>query len=434
MGIVRTPGTGSGEPGTEAPRTHGAPFPVPGSRSCRQDFPILTTKVRGATPLVYLDNASTTQKPQVVIDATSRYYAEENANIHRGVHWLSERATEAYDRVRQAARAFLGAEHAHEIVFTRGTTEGINLVASSFGEAFVKPGDEIVVTEMEHHSNLVPWQLMAERRGAHVRAIPVTERGELALSALGTVLSDRTRLLAVTQLSNVLGTVNPIAEIVEYAHERDVAVLVDGAQAAPRMPVDVQALGCDFYVCSGHKMYGPMGTGLLYGREEWLDRMPPYQGGGDMIETVGIERSTYAPLPAKFEAGTPNVAGVVGLGAALGWVESVGREAIGAHEDALLAYTVEQMAAVEGLTVVGAPAVRAGVVSFVMDGVHPHDIGTILDAQGIAVRGGHHCAQPLMVRLGLVATARASFAVYNTPDDVDALMAGLRTVRQVFPL
>jgi len=262
----------------------------------------------------------------------------------------------------------------------------------------------------------------------------VTECGELALSALGTVLSDRTRLLAVTQLSNVLGTVNPIAEIVEYAHERDVAVLVDGAQAAPRMPVDVQALGCDFYVCSGHKMYGPMGTGLLYGREEWLDRMPPYQGGGDMIETVGIERSTYAPLPAKFEAGTPNVAGVVGLGAALGWVESVGREAIGAHEDALLAYTVEQMAAVEGLTVVGAPAVRAGVVSFVMDGVHPHDIGTILDAQGIAVRGGHHCAQPLMVRLGLVATARASFAVYNTPDDVDALMAGLRTVRQVFPL
>jgi cysteine desulfurase/selenocysteine lyase len=275
---------------------------------------------------------------------------------------------------------------------------------------------------------------MAERRGARVRAIPVTDRGELDLSVLGALLGPRTRLLAVTQLSNVLGTVNPVAQIVATAHERGVAVLVDGAQAAPRMPVDVQALGCDFYACSGHKMYGPMGIGLLYGREDWLDRMPPYQGGGDMIETVGIERSTFAPLPAKFEAGTPNVAGAVGLGAALGWIEAIGREAIGAHEDSLVAYAVDQLTAIEGLSVVGAPAVRAGVVSFVMDGVHPHDIGTILDDHGVAVRGGHHCAQPLMARLGLVATARASFAAYNTSDEVDALVEGLRTVRQVFPL
>jgi len=404
------------------------------SLSCRHEFPILASKVRGATPLVYLDNAATTQKPQVVIDATSRYYAEENANIHRGVHWLSERATEAYDLVRQQARKFLGAKHAREVIFTRGTTEGVNLVASSFGEAFVKPGDEIVVTEMEHHSNLVPWQLMAERRGARVRAIAVTDVGELDLSALGTLLGPRTRLLAVTHLSNVLGTVNPLAEIVTFAHDRGVAVLVDGAQAAPRMPVDVQALGCDFYACSGHKMYGPMGIGLLYGREEWLDRMPPYQGGGDMIETVGIEHSTFAALPAKFEAGTPNVAGVVGLGAALGWIEAIGRDAIGAHEDSLLTYAVDRLSAIEGLSVVGAPAVRAGVVSFVMDGVHPHDIGTILDDHGVAVRGGHHCAQPLMARLGLVATARASFAAYNTSEEVDTLVEGLRTVRRVFPL
>lgn len=432
-------GTGNVEPGTEAPGGISSRFPVsgsratPGSLSVRDDFPILATKVRGEVPLVYLDNAATTQKPQVVIDATSRYYAAENANIHRGVHWLSERATEAYDRVRETARAFLGAEHAHEIIFTRGATEGINLVASSFGEAFVRPGDEIVVTEMEHHSNLVPWQLMAERRGATIRAVPVTERGELDLDALGALLGPRTRLLAVTQLSNVLGTVNPVAAIVALAHARGVAVLVDGAQSAPRMPVDVRALGCDFFVCSGHKMYGPMGVGLLYGREALLDAMPPYQGGGDMIDTVGIERSTFAPLPAKFEAGTPNVAGVVGLGAALGWIESVGLKVIAGHEESLVAYAVERLSASNGISVVGPPRERAGVVSFVMDGVHPHDIGTILDADGIAVRGGHHCAQPLMARLGVPATARASFAAYNTGDEVDALIDGLNAVRRVFP-
>ena len=430
-------GIGNWELGTEVPRKHGSRFPVPGSQStglddCRGEFPILSTKVRGESPLVYLDNAATTQKPQVVIDATSQYYAEENANIHRGVHWLSEQATRAYERVREAARVFIGAEHAHEVIFTRGATESINLVAASFGEAFVQAGDEIVVTEMEHHSNIVPWQLMAGRRGARVRAVPITDRGELDLEALGSLLGPRTKLLVVTQLSNVLGTVNPIAEIVGLAHERGVPVLVDGAQSAPRMPVNVQALGCDFFVCSSHKMYGPMGVGLLYGRTSWLDRMPPYQGGGDMIDTVGIECSTYAPLPAKFEPGTPNVAGVVGLGAALGWIERVGLGAIESYEGSLVAYAVGRLSEMDGVSVVGSPAIRAGVVSFIMDGVHPHDVGTILDADGIAIRGGHHCAQPLMNRLGVVATARASFAAYNTFDEVDALIDGLRRVQRVF--
>jgi cysteine desulfurase / selenocysteine lyase len=401
----------------------------------RGEFPILEIRVHDTGPrLVYLDNAATTQKPQAVIDATSRYYAAENANIHRGVHWLSEQATIAYDAVRERARAFLGAEHSREVIFTRGTTDGINLVAASFGEAFVRPGEEVLVTEMEHHSNIVPWQLMAERRGVTVRAVPMTDRGQLDLDALGSLLGPRTRLLAVTHLSNALGTVNPVREIAELAHARGVPVLVDGAQSAPRMPVDVQALDCDFFVCSGHKMYGPTGIGLLYGRAEWLERMPPYQGGGDMIETVGIEHSTYAPLPNKFEAGTPNIAGVVGLGEALDWIESVGREHIEAHEAALLSYALERLPEVDGLSIVGAPVERAGVVSFVMDGVHPHDIGTILDAShGVAIRVGHHCAQPLMRRLGLVATARASFAAYNTRDDVDRLIDGLREVRRLFP-
>jgi len=443
----RERGTGNGEPGLVAARSvqHAAPvpirppsagtrpLPVPGLESCRHDFPILATRVRGGErPLVYLDNAATTQKPQAVIDATSRYYAAENANIHRGVHWLSEQATIAYDQVREQARAFLGAAHAHEILFTRGTTEGINLVAASFGDAFVSAGDEIVVSEMEHHSNLVPWQLLAARRGAVVRAVAVTDAGDLDLEALERLLSPRTKLVALTHLSNALGTVNPIASIVALAHARGVPVLVDGAQSAPRMPLSVQALGCDFFVCSGHKMYGPTGIGLLYGRSEWLERMPPYQGGGDMIDTVTLEGSTWAPLPAKFEAGTPNIAGVVGLGAALGWVESVGRDRIAAHEDALVRYALSRLAEVPGVQVVGAPAERAGVVSFVMDEIHPHDIGTILDADGIAIRAGHHCAQPLMRRLGLPATARASFGAYNTVAEVDALVEGLGQVRRVF--
>jgi cysteine desulfurase/selenocysteine lyase len=404
-----------------------------GSLLRRQDFPILTTQVRGEAPLVYLDNAATTQKPQSVIDATSRYYAEENANIHRGVHWLSEQATLAYDRVREQARAFLGVEHASEIIFTRGTTESINLVASSFCEAFVRDGDEVLVTEMEHHSNIVPWQLATARRGARVRGVPITQDGELDLVALGALLNPRTRLLAVTQLSNVLGTVTPLGEIIALAHAHGVPVLVDGAQAASRMPVNVRALGCDFYACSGHKMYGPTGIGLLYGRQSLLDAMPPYQGGGDMISLVTIEYSTYAQLPAKFEAGTPNIAGVVGLGAAIEWMERAGIKEIAAHEHDLVEYAVQRLPEIDGLTVVGRPAERAGVVSFTMTGVHPHDIGTILDADGIAIRAGHHCAQPLMARMGLAATARASFAAYNTREEVDALVAGLERVRTVFP-
>ena len=400
----------------------------------RSQFPILGTRVRGGdVPLIYLDNAATTQKPQTVIDATSRFYGVENANIHRGVHWLSEQATIAYDDVREQARRFLGAEHAREIIFTGGTTDGINLVASSFGDAFVRPGEEVIVTEMEHHSNLVPWQIMAERRGARLRAVPLTNEGELDLDALATLLGPRTRLVAVTHVSNALGTVNPIREITALAHARGVPVLVDGAQSASRLPVDVRELDCDFFVCSGHKMYGPTGIGVLYGRGEWLERMPPYRGGGDMIELVTIERTTYAQLPAKFEAGTPNIAGVIGLGAALGWIEAVGRDRIEWHEDDLVGYAVERLAEVDGLTVIGTPARRAGLVSFVMDCAHPHDIGTIIDAsRGIAIRAGHHCAQPLMARYDLPATARASFAAYNTRDEVDALVEALREVARVF--
>jgi cysteine desulfurase/selenocysteine lyase len=398
----------------------------------RDDFPILATRVRGERPLVYLDSAATTQKPQAVIDATSRFYAEENANIHRGVYWLSEQATLAFDRVREQARAFLGAAHAHEIIFTSGTTGSINLVASSFGDAFLREGDEIAVTELEHHSNIVPWQLACARRGAHVRAVPITTAGELDQQALGAVLGPRCKLLAVTHVSNVLGTVNPVQEIIALAHSRGIPVLVDGAQAAPRMRVDVQAMGCDFYVASSHKMYGPTGVGILYGRTEWLDRLPPSQGGGDMIETVEIACSTYAPLPARFEPGTPNIAGVIGLGAALGWIERAGIDLIAAHEDALVREARERLSAIDGVTVLGSPKAFAGVVSFTMDGVHPHDIGTILDEDGIAIRAGHHCAQPLMRRLGVPATGRVSFAAYNTSADIDALVDGVEQVRRVF--
>jgi cysteine desulfurase / selenocysteine lyase len=400
----------------------------------RDEFPILRVAVRGESPLVYLDSAATTQKPQAVIDATSRYYAAENANIHRGVYWLSEQATLAFDAVREQARAFLGAEHAHEIIFTSGSTGGINIVASSFADAFLREGDEIAVTELEHHSNIVPWQLACARRGARVRAVPVTPEGELDLEALGAILGPRCRLLAVTQVSNVLGTVTPIGEIIALAHARGIPVLVDGAQAAPRGRVNVKALGCDFYVASSHKMYGPTGVGVLYGRTEWLDRLPPAQGGGDMIETVEMACSTYAPLPARFEPGTPNIAGVIGFGAALGWIEHHGIDRIAAHEHALVVEARERLSAMDGVSVVGNPKAFAGVVSFVMDGVHPHDIGTILDSDGIAIRAGHHCAQPLMQRLGVPATARVSFAAYNTVDEIDALVRGLETVRRVFHL
>jgi cysteine desulfurase/selenocysteine lyase len=381
---------------------------------------------------VYLDNTATTQRPQVVIDAIAEHYLHDNANIHRGVHYLAERATIAYDNVREKARRFMNAKHTHEVIFTRGTTESVNLVAASFGQAFVKRNDEIIVTTMEHHSNIVPWQLLCERTGAVLRVVPITDDGELIIEKLEWLLNERTRIIALAHVSNALGTVNPVRRVVDIAHARGIPVLVDGAQAVPHMPVDVQSLGCDFYVSSGHKMFGPTGIGLLYGREEWLEQMPPYQGGGDMIATVSFEKTTYAPLPAKFEAGTPHIAGVVGLGAAIDYMWSVGIDAIAEHEAALLRYATARLDEIEGLRIIGRAKEKASVMSFVMDGVHPHDIGTVLDAEGIAIRAGHHCAQPLMDRLNLPATARASFAFYNTFEEIDALVAAIDRVRQVF--
>ena len=398
----------------------------------RADFPILQTTVRGK-PLVYLDNAATSQKPRAVIEATDRYYREQNANIHRGVYWLSEQATAAYEAVRAKAARFLGARESREIVFVRGTTEAINLVASSFGRSSLRPGDEVAITAMEHHSNIVPWQLACEERGAQLRVIPMSRQGELLLDEARTVIGPRTKLVALCHVSNSLGTINPVAEIVRMARSHGAAVLVDGAQAAPHMPVDVQALGCDFYTVSGHKMFGPTGVGLLYGRADRLEALPPYQGGGDMIRTVTFERTTFAPIPAKFEAGTPNIAGVIGLGAAIDYLEALPRDAVTAHEHDLLRYAMEQLCDVPGLTPIGTAAHKAPVVSFTMDGVHPHDVGTIVDQDGVAVRTGHHCTQPVMDFLGIPATTRASFAFYNTRADVDALARAVRRVREIFP-
>ncbi|HET6579633.1 MAG TPA: cysteine desulfurase [Gemmatimonadales bacterium] len=397
----------------------------------RKDFPILSQRVRGK-PLVYLDNAATSQKPRSVIDAVGRFYSAENANIHRGVHFLSERATGAYEAVRGRIARFLNASSPGEIVFTRGTTEAINLVAQSWGRSTVQPGDEILVTGMEHHSNLVPWQLLASQTGASVRAVPITDSGELDLDAFDRLLTDRTRLLALTYISNALGTINPVRELVARAREHGVVTLVDGAQAAPHLPVDVQALGCDFLAFSGHKVFGPTGVGVLYGREALLERMPPWQGGGDMIETVTLEGSTFARPPARFEAGTPMIAAVIGLGAALDYVGSLGFGPIGAREDELLAYATEQVGDLDGLRLVGTARRKAGVLSFVVDGVHPHDVSAVLDDEGIAVRAGHHCAQPVMRRFGVPATVRASFAFYNTREEIDALARGLRRVRTLF--
>jgi cysteine desulfurase/selenocysteine lyase len=397
----------------------------------RADFPILDMEVRGK-PLVYLDNAATSQKPRSVIDALTHYYEAENGNIHRGVHYLSEKATEQYDLTRETARRFFNARHAHELIFTRGSTEGINLVASSFGQAFVKAGDEIVISTMEHHSNIVPWQMLCERTGAVLRVIPVTDAGELDMDGYRALLSERTRLVAVVHVSNALGTINPVAEIVRLAHDAGAAVLLDGAQAAPHARVDLQALDCDFFTCSGHKMLGPTGASILYGKESWLDRMPPWMGGGDMIDHVSFERTTYARLPSKFEAGTPSIGDVVAYRHAFEYLEQVGMDRVAAHEHALLAYATERVQEVPGLRVVGTAENKAGVLSFVMDCAHPHDIGTILDGHGIAVRAGHHCAQPLMRRLGLPSTARASFYLYNTRDEVDALVRALHHVREVF--
>lgn len=400
-------------------------------RIVRADFPILSISARGKR-LVYLDSAATSQKPQVVIDALRDYYETSNGNIHRAVHYLSERATLLYDATRDVVKDYINAPHLHEVIFTRCTTEGINLVASSFGQAFVRAGDEIIVTQLEHHSNFVPWQMLAERTGAVLRVVPVTDAGELDMDAYLRLLSSRTKMVAVSHVSNALGTINPVRAIVEAAHSVGAAVLVDGAQAAPHVRVDVQALGCDFYAFSGHKMLGPTGVGVLYGKAAWLDRMPPYMGGGDMIDTVTEEGTTYAPLPAKFEAGTPDIAAVVAFAPAIAYLQRLGMQAVAAHEHDMLEYATERLAEVPGTHVVGTARHKAGVLSFTMDGVHPHDIGTILDGEGIAIRAGHHCAQPLMRRFGLPSTARASFYVYTTRDDVDALIQGLHSVRRIF--
>ncbi|OGG48106.1 MAG: cysteine sulfinate desulfinase [Candidatus Handelsmanbacteria bacterium RIFCSPLOWO2_12_FULL_64_10] len=395
----------------------------------RADFPILKRRIYDR-PLVYLDNAATAQKPQAVIDAIERYYSAENSNVHRGVHYLSQRATCAYEGARAKVRGFLNAAEDREVVFTRGTTEAINLVAQSYGRGHVREGDEIIISEMEHHSNIVPWQMLCEERGAVLRVIPIDDRGELLLEEYERLLNKRTRFVSVVHASNVLGTVNPVQQIVKMAHRWNVPVLVDGAQAVPHAKVDVQELDCDFYAFSGHKLYGPTGIGVLYGKIGLLEAMPPYQGGGSMIRSVTFEKTTYAEVPNRFEAGTPHIEGGIGLGAAVDYVNEVGAAA--AYEEGLLAYTTEALREAPGLRLIGTARQKVGVLSFVMGDIHPHDIGTILDREGVAVRAGHHCAQPLMRRFGVPATARASLAFYNTREDVDALVRGLHKAREVF--
>jgi cysteine desulfurase/selenocysteine lyase len=396
----------------------------------REDFPILQRRVHGH-PLVYLDNAATSQKPRSVIECEARYYAEHNANIHRGLHALSQEATDAYEAARERVQRFVNAAESAEIVFVRGTTEAINLVATSYGQR-LKAGDEVLISGMEHHSNIVPWQLLCERSGAHLRVAPIDDAGELRRDEFARLLSPRTRIVAITQLSNALGTITPIDELIRLAHDRGAVVLVDGAQAAPHLGVDVRALDCDFYAFSGHKLYGPTGIGVLYGKRALLEAMPPYQGGGDMIREVTFAKTTYNDLPYKFEAGTPNIAGGIALGAAIDYVRSVGLPAIAAHERALLEHATERAHAVPGLRLIGTAREKASILSFMLDGVHAHDVGTILDSQGVAVRSGHHCAMPVMARFGVPATVRASFAMYNTHDEVDALFAALLKVREVF--
>lgn len=397
----------------------------------RADFPALHQSIKGK-PLVYLDNAASAQKPQQVIDALSGFYAHDYANIHRGVHELSERATKAYENARLKTQKFLGARSEREIIFVRGTTEGINLVANTYGHAHVEEGDEVLITTMEHHSNIVPWQMLCERSGAKLQVVPINDRGELEMDELEKLVTSRTRIVAVGHVSNALGTINPVRKIIELAHEHGVPVLVDGAQAAPHLGVDVAELDCDFYAISGHKMFGPSGIGALYVKEALLEKMPPYQGGGDMISSVSFEKTTYNRIPFRFEAGTPNIAGAVGLGAAIDYLNEVGVDGIAAYEEELLDYGTNALREIPGLRMVGEANHKAGVLSFVLEGIHPHDIGTILDQEGIAVRTGHHCAQPVMDRFGVPATARASLALYNTRDDIDRLIRGLETVREVF--
>lgn len=395
------------------------------------DFPILARKVHGRR-LAYLDNGATTQKPLAVIETERRFYLESNANIHRGVHWLSQHATELYDAARVTVQRFINAAHADEIVFTRGTTEAINLVAQSWGRAELRAGDEILITAMEHHSNIVPWQLLCEQTGAVLKVAPVSDAGELDLDAFDALLSSDTQLVAITHVSNALGSINPVAELTARAHAAGALVLVDGAQAVAHQAVDVQAIGCDFYAFSGHKLYGPTGIGVLYARKPILQAMPPWQGGGDMIRTVSFERSTWADAPQRFEAGTPNIAGAIGLAAAIDYVQGIGLAHIAAHEHALLDYATATIGTLPGIRLVGTAREKAGILSFLVDGIHPHDLGTILDAEGVAIRAGHHCAMPLMNRFGIPGTARASLAMYNTQADVNVLAAAIGKAQKLF--
>ena len=397
----------------------------------RRDFPILGLRI-GDNPLVYLDNAATTQKPQVLIDALNKFYSEQNANIHRGVYFLSEKATDAYEKSRIRISDFINASDAREIIFLRGTTEAINLVAQSFGRRFFQKDDEVIISILEHHANIVPWQIICELTGAKLKVIPMDDRGELNLDAYEKMLNDRTRMVAITHISNAIGTVNPVKEMIEKAHQWDVPVLIDGAQSVPHLPIDVSRLDCDFFVFSGHKIFGPTGVGVLYGKEKWLREMPPYQGGGEMIRTVTMEKTTFKDIPDKFEAGTPDISGVIGLSVAIDYFESLGIEAIQAHENDLLKYGTEALEQVSGLKIMGNAPDKSNVLSFVLTDVHPHDIGTFLDSEGIAVRAGHHCAQPLMNRLGVSATARASLCFYNTREEIDKLTTNLIKIKKFF--
>jgi cysteine desulfurase/selenocysteine lyase len=397
----------------------------------REDFPILKRKVHGK-PLVYLDNAATSQKPQAVLDAIERYYTMENSNVHRGVHYLSEQATTGYEGARAKVQGFINAAQEREIIYVRGTTEAINLVAQTYGRKHIEAGDEIIVSAMEHHSNIVPWQILCEEKGAVLRVVPINDDGEFLLEEYEKLLTPRTKFVSVVHVSNALGTINPVRQIIELAHRRNIPVLLDGAQAAPHLKIDVQELDCDFYAFSSHKMFGPTGIGILYGKAEWLEAMPPYQGGGDMISSVTFEKTTYNKLPHKFEAGTPDIAGAIGLGAAVDYMNEIGLESIAAYEHELLSYGTAVLSEIPGLRIIGTAKQKAGVLSFVMEDVHPHDIGTIVDQEGIAIRTGHHCAQPVMQRFGVPATARASLAFYNTKEEIDALVAALHKVREVF--
>ncbi len=397
----------------------------------REDFPALRQKVHGK-PLVYFDNGATSQKPQCVIDAVTRYYSAENSNIHRGVHYLSERATAAYEGARDKIRRYINARSSKEIVFVRGTTEAINLVAQSYGRSFLQAGDEIIVSAMEHHSNIVPWQMLREQVGARLRVIPINHDGEIVMDEYRRLLNEKTKLVSVTHVSNALGTVVPVKEIIAVAHRQNIPVLIDGAQAAPHLKIDVQDLGCDFYAFSGHKMFGPTGIGVLYGREALLEKMPPYQGGGDMISLVTFEKTHYNALPYKFEAGTPHIAGGIGLGAAIDYLDRLDWNQVSAHEHELLSYATEALAEFQPIRLIGTAKEKAGVISFVIDHVHAHDVGTILDQEGVAVRAGHHCAMPVMQRFGVPATTRASFAFYNTKEEIDVMMRALHRVLKVF--